>query len=93
MLDNGSEADVSDPAATFGTSAAMCLALGVHTHGDGGRKAEGVCHMPRGSAKDWSVLLEPLLMMWTSGGHRNHTAKGLAESINSQGMNAAVNTP
>ena len=43
ILDCGSEAGVREPAGNFGTSAKECFAFGVHTHGDGGRKAEGVC--------------------------------------------------
>ena len=43
MLDCGSEAGVRDPAGNFGTSAKVCLAFGVQDHGEGGRKAEGVC--------------------------------------------------
>ena len=43
ILDCGSEAGVRESSGSFGTSAKPCFALGVHTHGDGGRKAEGVC--------------------------------------------------
>ena len=62
--DSGSEAGVREPAADIGTSAKMLLALGVHSHRDGGRKAEGVggSMLRRGAKVLLAFLGSPLVM-------------------------------
>ena len=65
--DTGREAGVRDPAAIIGTLVGKLFAIGAHSAGARGRKAEGVDSMLLRGAKVWAALLESSLMLRAAG--------------------------